>query len=291
MVAKHCFVIFLIECWAALGFSHEGRISAWVFGDFPGVDFICVRYHQCMRFQFQVTFLGWILYLCQMSSVLVISMTRIFIDYCCSRSIVADVFIRIFIDFSYFSACVGCSLWILIHIFTPVNVVVSLDWPELPHRKGVWKYKWLGAIPMVRCGICAVSTLRMCFYACRISLISGLSNEDLICWVDSWNCRGYSVIGICFRISLVDANSFVLVSWYFDIWNLFSREFVFAGATLECSFCRVIGFERIAPTAYDAVGDVMVWLAIRWEKCFWDFPETPLCLFGIRVCFLSSGWW
>ena len=90
-----------------------------------------------MRFQFQVTFLGWISYLCQMSSVLVISMTRIFIDYCCSRSIVADVFIRIFIDFSYFSACVGCSLWILIHIFTPVNIVVSLDWPELPHRKGV----------------------------------------------------------------------------------------------------------------------------------------------------------
>ena len=82
-------------------------------------------------------FLGWISYLCQMSSVLVISMTRFFIDYCCSRSIVADVFIRIFIDFSYFSACVGCSLWILIHIFTPVNVVVSLDWPELPHRKGV----------------------------------------------------------------------------------------------------------------------------------------------------------
>ena len=38
---------------------------------------------------------------------------------------------------------------------------------------------------MVRCGICADSTLRMCFYACRISLISGLSNEDLICWVDS----------------------------------------------------------------------------------------------------------
>ena len=48
----------LIECWAALGFSHEGRISAWDFGDFPGVDFICVRYHQCMRFQFQVIFWG-----------------------------------------------------------------------------------------------------------------------------------------------------------------------------------------------------------------------------------------
>ena len=43
----------------------------------------------------------------------------------------------LFIDFSYISACVGCSLWILIHIFTPVNVVVSLGWPELPHRKGV----------------------------------------------------------------------------------------------------------------------------------------------------------
>ena len=76
-------------------------------------------------------FLRWISYLCQMSSGLVISMTRFFTDYCCSRSII------IFIDFSYFSACVGCSLWILIHIFTPVNVVVSLDWPELPHRKGV----------------------------------------------------------------------------------------------------------------------------------------------------------
>ena len=157
--------------------------------------------------------------------------------------------------------------------------MVSLDWPELPHRNGVWKYKWLGAIPKVRCGICAVSTLRMCFYACRISLISGLSNEDLICWGDSWNCRGYSVIGICFRISLVDANSFVLVSWYFDIWNLFSLEFVFAGATFECSFCRVIGFERIAPTAYDAVGDVMIWIAIRWEKCLLGFPPKPLCVF------------
>ena len=43
----------------------------------------------------------------------------------------------LFIDFSYINACVGCSLWILIHIFTPVNVVVSLDWPALPHRKGV----------------------------------------------------------------------------------------------------------------------------------------------------------
>ena len=130
-------------------------------------------------------FLGWISYLCQMSSVLVISMTRFFIDYCCSRSIVADVFIRIFIDFSYFSACVGCSLWILIHIFTPVNVVVSLDWPELPHRKGCESINGWIAIPMVRCGICAVSTLRMCFYARRISLISGLLNEDLICWVGS----------------------------------------------------------------------------------------------------------
>ena len=69
------------------------------------------------------------------------------------------------------------------------------------------------------------------------------------------------MIGICFRISLVDANSFVLISGYFDIWNLFSLEFVFAGATFECSFCRVI--ERFAPTAYDAVGEVNGWIAIR----------------------------
>ena len=69
-----------------------------------------------------------------------------------------------------------------------------------------------------------------------------------------WNLFSYFTGG---------CKQFVLVSWYFDIWNLFSREFVFAGATFECSFCRVIGFERIAPTAYDAVGDVMVWIAIR----------------------------
>ena len=290
VVAKHCFVIFLIECWAALGFPMKVESVRETLVIFLG-GFIRVRYHQCMRFQFQVIFLGWISYLCQMSSVLVISMTRFFIDYCCSRSIVADVFIPIFIDFSYFSACVGCSLWILIHIFTPVNVVVSLDWPELPHRKGVWKYKWLGAIPMVRCGICAVSTLRMCFMHAEYHWF-------LVYWMRIW-FAGSAVetvvvtlwLEFVFVFSLVDANSFVLVSWYFDIWNLFSREFVFAGATFECSFCRVIGFERIAPTAYDAVGDVMVWMAIRWEKCFWDFPETPLCLFGIRVCFLSSGWW
>ena len=47
---------------------------------------------------------------------------------------------------------------------------------------------------MVRCGICAVSTLRMCFYACRISLISGLLNEDLICWVGiSFGCCRHNV--------------------------------------------------------------------------------------------------
>ena len=90
---------------------HEISIS----GDFSGVDFVSVSD---------------VISACDFND-------KIFIDYCCSRSIVADVFIRIFVDFSYFSACVGCSLWILIHIFTPVNVVVSLDWPELPHRKGV----------------------------------------------------------------------------------------------------------------------------------------------------------
>ena len=288
VVTKHCFVIFLIECWAALGFSHEGRISAWDFGDFPGVDFICVRYHQCMRFQFQVTFLGWISYLCQMSSVLVISMTRIFIDYCCSRSIVADVFIRIFIDFSYFSACVGCSLWILIHIFTPVNVVVSLDWPELPHRKGVWKYKWLDSHS----------------YGAMWHLCCKHSEDVFLCapnitdfWFIEW---GFDLLGRQLKLSWLfcDRNLFSYFHWWMQTvlywWAgisisgiCFSREFVFAGATFECSFCCVIGFERIAPTAYDAVGDVMVWMAIRWEKCFWDFPRNPFvsfwdsCLFSL----------
>ena len=45
----------------------------------------------------------------------------------------------------------------------------------------------------------------------------------------------------------MDANSFVLVSGYFDIWNLF-----FTGATYGCSFCRVI--ERFAPTTSYVVG-------------------------------------
>ena len=45
----------------------------------------------------------------------------------------------------------------------------------------------------------------------------------------------------------MDANSFVLVSGYFDIWNLF-----FTGGTCGCSFCRVI--ERFAPTTSDVVG-------------------------------------
>ena len=31
----------------------------------------------------------------------------------------------------------------------------------------------------------------------------------------------------------------IVLRWYFDIWNLFSLEFVFAGATCECSFCCV----------------------------------------------------
>ena len=45
----------------------------------------------------------------------------------------------------------------------------------------------------------------------------------------------------------MDANSFVLVSGYFDIWSLF-----FTGATYGCSFCRVI--ERFAPNTSDVVG-------------------------------------
>ena len=78
---------------------------------------------------------------------------------------------------------------------------------------------------------------------------------------------GISISGICFH------------------GNLFSL-------VLHLNVAFAVWVERIAPTAYDAVGEVMVWIAIRWEKCLWDFPETPsLCLFGIRVCFLSSGWW
>ena len=58
----------------------------------------------------------------------------------------------------------------------------------------------------------------------------------------------------------MEANSFVLVSGYFDIWNLFSLDaafwcswkLFFTGATYGCSFCRVI--ERFAPTTSDVVG-------------------------------------
>ena len=45
--------------------------------------------------------------------------------------------------------------------------------------------KWLDSHSYGAMGICAVTTLRMCLYACRISLISGLLNEHLICWVGS----------------------------------------------------------------------------------------------------------
>ena len=135
----------------------------------------------------------------------------------------------------------------------------------------LWKYKWLDSHSYGAMWHLCCKHSEHVFYACRISLISGLLNEDLICWVGSWNCRGYSVIGICFRIFTGGCKQFC--------------------AAFECSFCRVIGFECIAPTAYDAVGDVMVWMAIRWEKCFWDFPETPSLSFRIRICFLSSGWW
>ena len=53
----------------------------------------------------------------------------------------------------------------------------------------------------------------------------------------------------------MDANSFVLVSVFRYL------EFVFAGATFECSFCRVI--ERFGPTTSDVVGEVNGWIAIR----------------------------
>ena len=72
------------------------------------------------------------------------------------------------------------------------------------------------------------------------------------------------MIGICFRIFTGGCKQFCtgeLVFRYLEF--VFHGNLFFAGATFECSFCRVIGFERIAPTAYDAVGDVMVWMAIR----------------------------
>ena len=67
----------------------------------------------------------------------------------------------------------------------------------------------------------------------------------------------------------MEANSFVLVSGYFDIWNLFSLDaafwcswkLFFTGATYGCSFCRVV--ERLAPTTSDVVGDVCNFWCLR----------------------------
>ena len=184
-------------------FPWRSNQCLWVWWFSWGGFLICVRYHQCMRFQFHGDFSG-----VDFVSVSDIISACDFKDKDFHWQLLQSKYCCRYI-YTYYSLTSAISVhvlvavfWILIHIFTPVNVVVSLDWPELPHRKGVWKYEWLmGHISMVRCGICAVSTLRMCFYACRISLISGLLNEDLICWIGSWNCRGYSVIGICFRIS------------------------------------------------------------------------------------------
>ena len=253
-------------------FPWRSNQCVWVWWFSWGGFLICVRYHQCMRFHFR-----WF------SGVDFVSVSDV-ISACdfkdkdfSSTTVAVEVLLQIylyvlFIDFSYISACVGCSLWILIHIFTPVNVVVSLDWPELPHRKGVWKYEWLRAMSMVRCGICAVSTLRMCFYACRLSLISGLLNEDLICWVGSWNCRGYSVIGICFRIFTGGCKQFCTGELVFRY-----LEFVFAGATFECSFCRVSeSFVRLC---------VYVWCHSKgWRNLVVPEGFPLLCLLGFE-CF------
>ena len=64
------------------------------------------------------------------------------------------------------------------------------------------------------------------------------------------------MIGICFRIFTGGCKQFCTGELVFRY-----LEFVFAGATFECSFCRVI--ERFAPTASDAVGEVNGWIAIR----------------------------
>ena len=42
LVAKHCFVSFLLGCWAALGFSIKVESVRVTSGDFPGVDSVSV---------------------------------------------------------------------------------------------------------------------------------------------------------------------------------------------------------------------------------------------------------
>ena len=64
------------------------------------------------------------------------------------------------------------------------------------------------------------------------------------------------MIGICFRIFIGGCKQFCTGERVFRY-----LEFVFAGATFECSFCRVI--ERFGPTTSDVVGEVNGWIAIR----------------------------
>jgi len=63
------------------------------------------------------------------------------------------------------------------------------------------------------------------------------------------------VIEICFRIFTGGYKQFCTGERVFRC-----LEFVFAGATFECSFCRVIG--RFAPTTFE-VGEANGWTAIR----------------------------
>ena len=56
------------------------------------------------------------------------------------------------------------------------------------------------------------------------------------------------MIGICFRIFTGGCKQFCAGERIFRY-----LEFVFAGATFECSFCRVV--ERFAPTTSDVVGE------------------------------------
>ena len=158
---------------------------------------------------------------------------------------------------------------------------------------------------MVRCGICVLCTLRMCFmhteyhwfpvYQMRIWFAgSTVETVVVILWLE-----------FVFVFSLVEANSFVLVSGYFDIWNLFSLDaafwcswkLFFTGATYGCSFCRVV--ERFAPTTSDVVGEepfdrlcVYVWCHSKgWRNLV--VPEGfPFCVFwDLSVLILSPGWW
>ena len=73
------------------------------------------------------------------------------------------------------------------------------------HKAAVWKYKWLSAIPMVRCGICAVSTLSEDMFLCMLNI------TDF--WFIEW---GFDLLGRQLKLSLLlcDWNLFSYFHWW-----------------------------------------------------------------------------